>query len=125
MTKWIKILAGGLVFIVLIYEVNLYITHKANSYLVVYGGELNHYKNDFILIVNNQKIDTLNANIPTSFSKGFNFSLGRNVVQLLSSDSKISFEKEIYFYGIFSFNVIEVTSDEFIFSRSFTVPVLE
>ncbi len=125
MIKWIKILASGLVFIVLIYEVNLYIAHNANSYLGVYGGELNHYKNDFILIVNNQKIDTLNVNIPTSFSKGFNLSLGRNVVQLLNSDSKISFEKEIYFYGIFSFNVIEVTSDEFIFSRTYSVPIVE
>lgn len=125
MTKWIKILAVCFFFIVLIFEANYYIRYQANSYLGIYGSELNHYKNDFILIVNNKKVDTLNVNIPSSFSKGFNLSLGRNVVQLLSSDSKFSFEKEIYFYGIFSFNTIEVTSDQFIFSRSFTVPVLE
>ncbi|MBZ4037622.1 hypothetical protein K6T82_22865 [Flavobacterium sp. 17A] len=51
--------------------------------------------------------------------------MGRNVVQLISTDAKIKFEKEIYFYGLFSFNVIEVTSEKFIFNRTDTVPVSE
>jgi|GEM_PF-2365196 len=126
MIKWIKIFASCFVLFILIYEANFYINFKANSYLAVYGGPLNHYKEDFVLRVNDKKIgDSINVNIPTPFSQGVNLSLGKNTIILISTDSKINFEKEIYFYGIFSFNSIEVTSDEFIFSRSFTVPVLE
>lgn len=126
MIKWIKILASCFAFIVLIYEANFYITHKANSYLSVHGVPLNHYKEDFLLRLNDKKIgDSINVNIPTPFSQGVNLSLGKNTIILISTDSKISFEKEIYFYGIFSFNSIEVTSDEFLFGRSFTFPVLE
>lgn len=126
MIKWIKILATCFVFFILIYEANFYITHKANAYLAVYGGAIKHYNKDFLLLLNDKKIgDTLNVNIPTPFSQGVNLSLGKNTIKLISIDSKISFEKEIYFYGIFSFNSIEVTSDEFIFSRTYTVPILE
>ncbi|MBZ4037623.1 hypothetical protein K6T82_22870 [Flavobacterium sp. 17A] len=73
MIKWVKIAIGCLFISGFIYTANLYFNYKANSYLGIYGGELNHYKNDFVLIVNNQNIDTLNVNIPSPFSKGFNF----------------------------------------------------
>lgn len=125
MKKAIKILASCLVIIVLFYESYYYINYKSNSYLGVYGGQLNNYKNDFVLTINDKKSDTINVNIPSSFSKGVNLSLGKNTIKLNSTDSKISFEKEIYFYGFFSFNIIEVTSTDFIYSRHFSVPVLE
>ncbi|MBB4804618.1 hypothetical protein HNP37_004715 [Flavobacterium nitrogenifigens] len=125
MIKWIKIFSSCFVLFILIYEANFYINCKANSYLAVYGGPLNHYKEDFVLLLNDQKIsETLNVNIPTPFSQGVNFSLGKNTIKLISTDAKISFEKEIYFYGIFSFNIIEVTSKDIFFRRSFSVPVI-
>lgn len=109
----------------MIYESYFYTKYKANSYLQIYGGELNRYKNDFVLLINDKKIDTLNVNIPAPFSSGYNLSLGKNTVKLMSMDSKISFENKIYFYGIFSFNIIEVTSRDFIYSRYYSFPVVE
>lgn len=126
MIKWVKILASCFVLFTLIYEANFYINFRTNSYLAVYGGPLNHYKEDFLLLLNDKKIgDILNVNIPTPFSKGVDLSLGKNTVKIISTDSKIIFERDIYFYGFFSFNIIEVTSNEIFFRRSFSVPVLE
>lgn len=125
MKKWIRIIISFLILTVMIYESYFYTAYKANSYLQVNGGELNQYKNDFVLIINDKKIDTLNVNIPTPFSSGYNLSLGKNTVKLISIDSKISFEKNIYFYGFFSFNTIEVTSKEFIYSRHYSLPLVE
>lgn len=118
---FLLLLAG----LLLIYEGYYYVSFKENSYLGVRGGSLNHYKTDFILIINDKNIDTLNVNIPSSFSKGIHLSLGKNTIKMNGLGSDLIFEKEIYFYGIFFWNIIEVTTNDFIYSRSYSVPVIE
>lgn len=125
MKNKLKIFFYLIVGILLLYEGCTYFNFKSNSYLGVRGGEMNHYKNNFDLIVNDKSIDTINVNIPSPFSKGLNLSLGKNTIQLRSLDSDIGFEKDVYFYGIFTYNIIEVTSTDFLYSRSYSLPVTE
>lgn len=125
MKNKLKIFLLVLVGIGLVYEGYYYVSFKANSHLVVRGGELNHYKNDFALIVNDKNTDTVNVNIPLSFSKGINLSFGKNTLKIKDLNSNMIFEKEIYFYGIFSWNTIEVTTNDFIYNRSYSIPVIE
>jgi len=125
MKKKLKLLFCFFISLMICYEAYYYITFKANSYIGVRGGALNKYKNDFVLILNDENIDTLNVNIPSPFSRGMNLGLGKNTIKLKTLDSKNSFEKEIYFYGLFTWNSIEVTSDKFIFSRDYSVPIIE
>jgi hypothetical protein len=126
MRNKIKILFGCLIFMALFYESYQYIRYESNSYLTINGGELNQYKSDFVLIINEKKIDTINVNIPSSFSKGINLNMGKNSLILKSLNSNVSFKKEIIFFGIFSWNTIEVTSKDFIYNRYYYgVPILE
>ena len=125
MKNKVKMFLLLIVSLVIVYEGYSYLTFQANSYLGIRGGELNHYKSDFIVSINNKNTDTINANIPSPYSKGVNFSFGKNTLKITSLDSAMSFEKDIYFYGIFSWNIIEITSKDFIYSRSYSSPTIE
>ena len=125
MKNKIKIILYVIVFAIVCYEGYYYITYKANSHIAVYGGELNKYKSDFVLSINGDTIDTLNANIPVAYSKGTSLSFGSNKIILKSLDSTKKFEQEIYFFGLFSWNVIEFVPEEIMYRRFYSFPTLE
>lgn len=125
MKKKNKIILYCLILIGLLYEGYYYISFKSNSYLGIRGSELNSYKEAFVLIVNNKKIDTLNINIPLSYSKGQALCFGKNIIKLEGLNSNKSFKTNIYFYGLFTWNVLEVTSKDFIFYSYYSVPPME
>lgn len=125
MRKKIKIILYCFIILGLFYEGYYYISFKSNSYLGIRGSELNSYKDDFVLIVNDKRIDTLNINIPLSYSKGQALCFGKNIIQLKGLNSAKSFETNIYFYGLFTWNILEVTSKDFIFDSYYFVPPME
>jgi hypothetical protein len=97
----------------------------ANSHFQIIGSELNEYKSDFLFSINDKNLDTLNVNIPCSFSEGYNLRFGKNSIKLISLDSTKNFETRIYFYGLFTWNSIEVTSKDFIFDSTYSFPRIE
>jgi hypothetical protein len=121
----LKFFLYTILFIIVFYQAFYYITYQANSHLAVYGGELNRYKSDFILIVNDNKIDTINVNIPTSYTKSVNLSFGKNNIKIRSLDSTKNYEANVYFYGLFTWNILEVTSKDFIFNSYYSLPPIE
>jgi len=125
MKKKIKIVLYCLILLFIVYEAYYYISFKSNSYIAIVGSETSRYKSDFVLMINDENIDTLNVNIPISFSESHNLSFGKNIIRLRSLDSTKNYEASVYFYGLFTWNILEVTSKEFIFNTHYSVPPIE
>ncbi|MFQ6601767.1 hypothetical protein [Flavobacterium sp. C3NV] len=125
MKNKIKYFIYTIILLGLFYEGYYFISFQANSHLVVRGGELNKYKSDFVLCLNGNNIDTLNVNIPTSYSKSVNLTFGKNKIKMRSLDDTKNYETNIYFYGLFTWNVLEVTSKNFIFNSYYSLPPME
>uniref|UniRef100_UPI00404A73B3 hypothetical protein n=1 Tax=Flavobacterium sp. TaxID=239 RepID=UPI00404A73B3 len=125
MKNKIKILFYFIIIIAFIYEGYYYSLFMSNSHLQIIGSHLNEYESDFVFSINNKIQDTLNVNIPCSFSKGHNLRFGKNSIKLVSLDSTKNFETKLYFYGLFTWNIIEITPEEIIVDSTFSFPRLQ
>ena len=120
--KGIKIFASVVCIGFIIYQIYLHINNRANSSLVIDSLYRNN-KEIAILYINNRRLDTINLQKHYPYMENIDLSWGKNDIVIRSIQNKsISYKTSIYYFGLYSWNVVQYRMGKFLLKKYYIKP---
>ena len=102
-----------------------YTNNGNNTSLVISNQQYNNNDDIVILFINDVEMKTINMNGIFVYNGSFNLALGKNKIMIKNLINEKVFQRNIYFFGTVSWNLIEFNDETIIYERCFFPPTFE